>query len=132
MNTKDDKVIEDYCCMMDCVDRIDYIKQLMENCENGSIEWLRPLSDIGVPCVSLRAKNKSVIEYMSRTVFLMELRIDLNNLNKMKWKGINLNSSCGLDSFFIDSQMIWINSKIRCIKDEINKEEMWLDDIMKK
>ena len=62
MNAKDAKVIEDYCCMMDYVDRIGYIKQLMENCENSSIEWLRPLSDIGVPCVRLRAKNKLVIE----------------------------------------------------------------------
>ena len=131
MNTKDAKAIEDYCCMMDCVDRIDYIKQLMENCKNFSMEWARPLSEIGIPCVRLCGYSP-VIEYMSRTVFLMKLRVDLYNLNKMKWKGINLNSSCGLDIFFIESDMIRISCKIRHIKDEIKKEEMWLDDIMKK
>lgn len=131
MNTKDAKVIEDYCCMMDCVDRIDYIKQLMENCKNFSMEWVRPLSEIGIPCVRLCGYSP-VIEYMSRTVFLMKLRVDLYNLNKMKWKGVNLNSSCGIDSFFIDSQMIRISSEIIRIKDEINKEDMWLHEIMNK
>lgn len=131
MNTKDAKVIEDYCCMMDCVDKIEYIKQLMENCENFSMEWVRPLSDIGVPCVRLGGYIH-IIEYMSRTVFLMRLRIDLYNLNKMKLKYINLNSSCGIDSFYIDSQMICISTKMKCIKDEINKEDMRLHEIMNK
>jgi len=130
MLDKDSIVIEDYCCMMNCIDKIDFIKQLIDSEEDGSTKLLRHLSEIGVPCYKLRCECKSVIEFMRLTVRIMDLRIEQYRLYKIKWRCISLKKKYGIESKFVVAKIDKISLEILRVEREMMKENFLLDEII--
>lgn len=124
MLDKDSIIIEDYCCMMNCIDKIDFIKQLIDSEKDGSMKLLRPLSEIGVPCYRLRCEHALVIEYMRLAVRVMDLRTKLYRLCKMEWRCTSLKKKYGVESKFVDSKIDKIRLEISRVEREMEKENL--------